>query len=168
MKVVTPSAPVPIAAEHDLVGFDCGEPSLNEWLRKRALANERIGASRTYVICLGTSVIGYYCLSAGAIGRAEAPGALRRNMPDPVPVMVLGRLAIDLNHHNQGLGSALLRDGVLRALGAAQFIGAAAILVHAISESGRRFYLSRGFIESPIHPRTLCLVLSTARKSLAE
>ncbi len=168
MREVLPSAPAPIAAEHDLRDFDCGEPSLNDWLRKRALANERIGASRTYVVCQGNSVVGYYCLSAGAVARDQAPGAMRRNMPDPVPVLVLGRLAIDRNHHNRGLGSALLRDGVLRALGAARSIGVAALLVHAMSEPARRFYLSRGFIESPIHPVILCLTLSSARKSLTE
>ncbi len=162
----SPSAPVQIAPEHDTSGFDCGEPSLNEWLRKRALRNEASGASRTYVVCIGGTVIGYHTLAAGAVARDEAPSPMRRNMPDPIPVVVLGRLAIDHRHQNQGLGQALLRDAVLRALQAADRIGVTAILVHAISDEAKRFYLSRGFIESPVEPMTLCLLLETARQAL--
>lgn len=157
-------APALIAEHHDLSAFDCGEASLNEWLQKRAVKNNQIGVSRTYVIANDRAVIGYYCLATGAIAHEEAPKKMRRNRPDPLPVMVLGRLAIHKNHHNQGLGSALLRDAVLRILQASEIAGISALLVHALSENAKRFYLSRGFVESPIKPMTLCLILSTARK----
>ncbi len=163
----TPLAPTPITANHDLSAFDCGEESLNTWLKKRSLKNNQHGASRTYVITEGKCVIGYYCLAAGAVSIEEAPKNLRRNMPNPIPVLVLGRLAIDKKHHNSGLGSALLRDAVLRTLQAANIAGVKALLVHALSESAKRFYLSCGFIESPIKPMTLCLMLSTVEKVVA-
>ena len=163
MKAVL-SAPRPISEDHEVEGFDCGVFSLIDWLKKRAIKNDRSGASRTYVILKGREVIGYYCLVAGAVGHAEAPKAMTRNMPDPIPVLVLGRLAIHKNHHNQGLGSAMLRDASLRALKASSIIGIAALLVHALSEPGKRFYLSRGFIQSPIKPMTLCLTLTSMEK----
>jgi GNAT superfamily N-acetyltransferase len=159
--------PAPISDEHDLASFDCGVPSLNDWLRKRAVKNQRAGASRSYVVCEDSAVIGYYCLAAGAIGHDEAPAPLRRNMPEPIPVLVLGRLAIDHRYQNQGLGRALLRDAVLRVFQVADIAGVAALLVHALSEEGRRFYLSRGFVESPLRPMTLCLILGTAYKAVA-
>lgn len=157
------SPPTPLTDQFDLSFFDCGVASLNDWLKKRALKNNKTGASKTYVISRGKNVVGYYCLSAGAVGLAEAPKAMRRNMPDPVPVLVLGRLAIHQDLHNQGLGSALLRDAILRALEASRMIGVTALLVHALSEMAKRFYLSRGFLESPLQPMTLCLVLSTLK-----
>ncbi len=162
------SAPVPISEEHGADSFDCGENSLNDWLKKRAVRNDRSGASRTYVILKDRKIIGYYCLSAGAIGHEEAPKAMRRNMPDPLPVLVLGRLAIHKDYHNQGLGSALLRDAVFRTLQAAKIAGITALLVHALSEQARRFYLSRGFLESPVKPMTLCLMVGTAEKITGE
>lgn len=158
------SAPSPIAEHHEIRDFDCGEPSLNDWLKNRALKNERAGASRTYVVCRGQVVVGYYCLAAGAIARDDAPKVMRRNMPDPIPILVMGRLAIDHRYQNQGIGRALLRDAVLRAIQTASIIGVTALLVHAISEEAKRFYLSRGFIESPIQPMTLCLLIGTINK----
>src|SRR4030067_798396 len=104
-----PPPPDPITADHALADFDCGEPSLNEWLKKRALKNHSGGASRCFVVCNGKTVIGYYYLSAGAISHEAAPKAVRRNMPNPLPVLLLGRLAIDRHHHNQGIGQALVR-----------------------------------------------------------
>ena len=161
------SAPQPLAGRHVVAAFDCGEPSLNDWLKRRAAGNQASGASRTYVVGVDDAVIGYYCLAAGAIGHADAPGALRRNRPDPIPVMVLGRLAIHKDHHQAGLGTALLRDALTRTLQAAEIAGVAALLVHAISEDAKRFYRSRGFVESPIQPMTMCLILESARKALA-
>jgi len=159
-------APVPIAVGHDLSSFDCGEVSLNDWLKKRALKNEGADSSRTYVIAEGKKVVGYYCLAAGAIGHAAAPKGMRRNRPDPIPILVLGRLAIHKDYHNRGFGSGLLRDAVFRALQASRIAGVTALLVHALSEGARQFYLSRGFIESPIQPMTLCLMLSAAQKTV--
>ncbi len=162
------SRPAPITADHDLADFACGEPSLDEWLKKRALKNHASGASRCFVLCTGATVIGYYCLSAGAISHEVAPKAMRRNMPDPLPVLLLGRLAIDRRYHNQGLGQALLRDAMIRAVSVAGDAGVFALLVHALSEPARRFYLSRGFVESPLRPMTLMITLETVRSILAE
>ena len=113
-------------------------------------------------------MIGYYCLAAGAIGHAEAPSTMKRNRPDPIHVFVLGRLAIHKDQHQKGIGTALLNDAILRAIQAADTAGVTALLVHAIPEQARRFYLSRGFIESPIKPMTLCLMLATVEQALRE
>lgn len=161
-------APQPLSDRHQLADFESGEPSLDDWLKRRAARNQANGSSRTYVVCEGDAVIGYYCLAAGAIGHAEAPSTLKRNRPDPVPVLVLGRLAIHKNHHQKGIGTALLNDAIRRAIQAADIAGITALLVQAISEQARRFYLSRGFVESPIKPMTLCLMLATVRQALRE
>lgn len=160
------SAPQPLGAHHQLADFDCGEPSLDDWLKRRAAKNQANGSSRTYVVCEQGRVIGYYCLAAGAIGHAEAPATMKRNRPDPVPVLMLGRLAIHKNHHQMGIGTALLNDAIRRAIEAAEIAGVTALLVHAISEQAKRFYLSRGFIESPVKPMTLCLMLATVEQAL--
>ncbi|HEY4172291.1 MAG TPA: GNAT family N-acetyltransferase [Rhodopila sp.] len=162
------SPPVPIAADHILADFACGEDALDIWLKKRAFRNHASGASRCFVVCEDAVVVGYYSLSAGAISHEAAPKAMRRNMPDPLPVLLLGRLAIDRRHHNRGLGSALLRDAMIRAVGVAANAGVSAILLHAISEQARQFYLSRGFQESPLQPMTLLMTLETIRSILAE
>ena len=159
-------APERLAAEHDLASFDSGSPALDDWLRRRALPNQESGAARTYVIRAGQRVIGYYALAAGAIAQAEATGRTRRNMPDPVPVMVLGRLAIDARYQNRGLGRALLRDAILRTLQAADIAGIRAILVHAISEDAKRFYERCGFRPSPVDPMTLMITLRDAQQEL--
>ena len=168
MKVPVLSAPEPLADHHQLDDFDSGEPSLDDWLKRRALKNQVNGSSRTYVVCEGNAVIGYYCLAAGAIDHAEAPSTMKRNRPDPVPVLVLGRLAIHKDHHQKGIGTALLNDAIRRALQASKIAGVTAILVHALSEQARRFYLSRGFIESPLQTMTLCLMLATVEQALRE
>jgi GNAT superfamily N-acetyltransferase len=162
------SPPAPITAGHVLADFDCGESSLNDWLKRRALKNHAAGASRCFVICAGATVVGYYSLSAGAISHESAPKALRRNMPDPLPVLLLGRLAIDKRYHNQGLGQALLRDAMLRAVNVAGDAGVFALLVHALSDPAKQFYLSRGFVASPLLPMTLMVTLETVRGILAE
>ena len=162
------TAPEPITSLHRLDDFECGEPSLDEWLRKRALRNHAAGASRCFVVCHEARVVGYYCLSAGAIGHEVAPKGMRRNMPDPLPVMLLGRLAVDQRYHNLGIGQALLRDAMIRAVSVARDTGVFAVLVHAISEPARRFYLLRGFVESPLQPMTLMMTLATVRAILAE
>ena len=154
------SAPEPIAEHHDLEAFESGEPDLDSWLRKRALANERERASRTFVVCSGKVVVAYYCLAAGSVGHADAPGSVRRNMPQPIPVIVLGRLAVDQKWQGKGIGAGLLKDAVLRSIRISRELGARALLVHAISESARKFYLRFGFAESPIDPMTLMLNLS--------
>ena len=160
------SKPSPFSEQHDCSAFDCGEPSLNDWLRRNALANQMSGASRTFVItgaeAAASCVVGYYALAAGAVSHAEASGSIRRNMPDPIPLMVLGRLAIDCSCHGQGLGSALLKDAILRTLNVAKNVGIRALLVHALHDQARAFYLHHGFSVSPISATTLLLRLPTA------
>lgn len=162
------ASPEPLSANHVLDDFACGEASLDDWLKKRAVKNQASGASRCFVLCQNNTVIGFYSLSAGGIHHEGAPKPMRRNMPDPLPILLLGRLAIDRRHHNQGLGRALLRDAMLRAVRVAADAGIFAILVHALSEQAKRFYLSRGFVESPLQPMTLLMTLATVRSILAE
>jgi len=157
-------APEKLTPEHDVSQFDSGQPALDDWLRRRALANEESGASRTYVVCTGDRVVGYYALANGAVAHNVATGKTRRNMPEPIPVMVLGRLAIDRNFQGRGLGAALLRDAVLRTLQAADIAGIRAILVHAISEDVKKFYERCGFSPSPVDPMTLMITVADAER----
>ena len=163
-------SPSPICHDHEFEQFDSGEPSLDEWLKKRALKNQSSGASRCFVVCQKNDkrVIGYYSLSAGAINHEVAPKSMRRNMPDPLPVLLLGRLAIDKNYHHQGLGSALLRDAMIRAVHVASDAGVFAVLLHTLSESAKRFYLSRGVVESPVQSMTLMMTIETMRTIFGE
>ena len=148
-------APGALTERHNVDGFDCGEATLNAWLTRRAMANQVSGGSRTFVVCREQIAVAYYALAAGGIASNEAPGRVRRNMPDPIPVFVLGRLAVDRSEQGRGLGSVLLRDAVLRTHQAAQHGGIAGVLVHAISDEAKRFYLRWGFVESPSNPLTL-------------
>ena len=159
------SAPVPLADHHELNEFSSGIPSLDDWLRKRARTNQAGGASRTYVTCEGNRAIGYYAIASGGVKMVEAPGRFRRNMPDPIPVAVLGRLAVDQVHHGRGIGRALVRDAGLRILQAAEILGIRGILVHAISEDARTFYVAVGFEPSPLDPLTLMVTLADVRAS---
>ncbi|MGO4886040.1 MAG: GNAT family N-acetyltransferase [Bryobacteraceae bacterium] len=158
--------PEKLSAEHDVSEFDSGELMLDSWLRRRALHNEASGASRTYVVCAGLKVVGYYALSAGAIAHTHAPGQIKRNMPDPIPVVVLGRLAVHKSFHGKGVGTGLLRDALLRTLQAAQIAGVRAILVHALSEAAKRFYEKYGFVASPVDPMTVMITTAEAAKML--
>ena len=160
--------PSPLTANHQLGNFDCGEASLNHWLIKRAIKNNLVGASRCFVLSVDDEVIAYYCLSAGAISHEATPKAMRRNMPDPLPILLLGRLAVDKRYHHRGIGRALLRDAMIRAVNVAGDAGVFAILVHALSESAKQFYLSCGFVESPLQSMTLMMTLETVRSILAE
>lgn len=160
------TAPEPLASDHDLDAFESGVGTLDEWLKRRARRNETEGASRTFVVCAGRRVVGYYSLAAGSILHAEATGRVRRNMPDPVPVLLLGRLAIDREWHGKGLGADLLSDAVLRAAGAAEFVGVRAILVHAISDEAKTFYEKHGFRASPVEPMTLMITIEEAQRML--
>src|SRR5258705_2665508 len=108
--------PEHLNARHELGAFDSGVPALDEWLTKRALANEAAGASRTYVVSAGGRVVGYYAMATGAVAQEGATGRVRRNMPDPIPAMVIGRLAVDRQYQRRGLGAALLRDAIVRTL----------------------------------------------------
>jgi len=155
------SAPVPIHREHDLAGFDCGERALDEWLQQRALRNES-RFSRTYVACTADRVIGYYCISAGAVERAAAPGSLRRNAPEGIPVSVIGRLAVTREFQGRGLGADLLADALRRIAVASQSIGIGAVLVQAKDEAARAFYVRCAeFLEYPADSKTLFLPIET-------
>lgn len=159
-------APQPINPDHLLEEFDSGNAELNDWLKKRVLKNESSGASRTYVVAIGQKVIAYYCLANGSVLNADAPSRIRRNMPNPIPVMVIGRLAVDCNWHSKGMGRGLVRDAVLRTLQAAQIAGIRAILVHAISEEAKVFYQKCGFIPLSIAPMTLLVTIADAKGAL--
>jgi GNAT superfamily N-acetyltransferase len=137
---------------------------LDEWLRRRALANQESGASRTYACIADSRVVAYYSLASGGAAAADAPGKVKRNMPDPIPVMILGRLAVDRAWQGKGLGLDLLRDAVLRTQQAAMIGGIRALLVHAIDEQGARFYERAGFLASPIRPLTYFLPLPHANQ----
>jgi GNAT superfamily N-acetyltransferase len=160
------SAPEHLTSDHDVSAFDCSVPELDTWLKRRALQNEVSRASRTFVVTMGGRVVGYYALATGAVSQEEATGRVRRNMPEPIPVMVLGRLAVDREHQGTGLGSALLRDALLRTLSAAEIAGIRAILLHAVSEDAKRFYTKHGFAESPIDPMTMMITLADVEKAL--
>jgi predicted GNAT family N-acyltransferase len=151
------SAPTVLTGSHELSEFDCGNDVLNDWLIRRALKNQNSGASHTFVVCRDNQVVGYYALASGNIERMASPKSIARNMPESIPVIVLGRLAIDSNMQGQQLGSALLKDALLRTLSVSKNVGIRAILVHAISEDAKRFYLGYGFQVSPIDPMTLML-----------
>ncbi len=157
-------APTALAETHDLELFQSGNESLDQWLKRRARANQISGASRTYVAADGARVVGYYCLSSGGLDLVEAPGGIRSNMPDPIPMAILGRLAVDLNWQGKGLGVALLQDAVLRTGEAAAILGIRGILVHAISDDAKAFYEHYGFQASPKNPMTLVFSLKGATK----
>lgn len=151
------SEPEPLADRHLIDEFRCTEPELERWLKQRARRNPLEGAPRTFVVCQGMRVAGYYCLAAGAVARAAAPGNIRRNMPDPVPVVVLGRLAVDAGWSGRGVGRGLLKDTILRTVRVAGEAGVRALLAHAISPAAKAFYLKHGFRDSPIEPVTVML-----------
>lgn len=155
------SAPIPLTAEHDLSGFDCGDPALNDWLLHRALKNES-RFSRTYVVCEDDRVVAYFCISAGAVERLAAPGKVRRNAPDTIPVSVIGRLAVSRDHAGKGLGADMLSDALRRIAVASRSIGIGAVLIHAKNDAAKRFYMKCAeFIEYPEDSRTLFLPIET-------
>jgi GNAT superfamily N-acetyltransferase len=168
-KIDRIAAPAPLAEAHDRSRFDCGKEALNDWLRLRAMASEG-RSSRCYVVCAGGVVVGYYSLSAGAVrhtaAQGRAPRTLRANLPDPTPVMVLGRLAVDKNYHGRGIGKGLLKDALQRALAASRLIGARALIVHALDDDAVPFYAGFGFKPFPAEPRTLFLPMEAVGKAV--
>ena len=161
-------APRPLAPDDDLDAFSCGVAPLDDWLRRRARGHEAEGASRTVVCCAGKRVAGYYSLAAGSVLREAATGAVRRNMPEPVPAVLIGRLAVDTQWQRKRLGISLLHDAVLRIVGAAGTIGVRAILVHAISDEAKAFYDRHGFRASPLDPLTLMITVDEAERMMGE
>ena len=158
-------APQPLVAHHILTEFDCGQATLNTWLQRRAMANQSSGASRSFVVADPEHrVFGYYAIAAGAVSHADATTTTRRNMPDPVPVMVLARLAVDVRAQGLKLGAGLLQDAVKRVLAVSDHAGVRALLVHAIDERAKQFYEHYGFQVSPVHPMTMMLRLANTRQ----
>jgi GNAT superfamily N-acetyltransferase len=152
--------PSPLSEEHVLEGFACGVASLDDWLKRRARANQVAGASRTYVVADDAGrVLGYYCLASGALALNEAPAPVRRNMPNPIPMALLGRLAVDTTLQGHGLGAALLRDAVERTQSASGILGIRGLLVHALSVEAKVFYERYGFVASPVRPMMLVMSL---------
>lgn len=161
---LTLSPPQPLSAAHLLSDFDSGEPTLDKWLKQRAMNNQLTGASRTFVVVdEKKQVRGFYAMAAGAIDHQIASRAIRRNMPDPLPVMVLGRLAVDRQAQGIQLGAAMLQDAVNRAITVSQNTGVRALLVHALNERAKQFYEHYGFQASPLNPMTLMLRLHTVK-----
>jgi len=163
------SSPEPLRGDHQTGSFDSGESALlalDDWLRRRAPANQASGASRTYVVCQGKVVVAYYAIASGAIAQAAVPGRFRRNMPDPIPAAVLARLAVDRSYQGRGLGRALFRDAARRVAHAADTIGIRGIVVHAISEEARKFYIALGFDPCPAEAMTLVVTLQDVRATL--
>jgi GNAT superfamily N-acetyltransferase len=154
------SAPRTLTADHVLNEFDCGERELDEWLKRRALANQLSGASRTFVVAdQNGRVCGYYAMATGAVSHQVATGNVRRNMPEPIPVVVLARLAVDRSAQGAKLGGALLQDAVNRAIAVSENAGVRALLVHALHDRAKSFYEHYGFQASPLHAMTLMLRL---------
>lgn len=156
--------PERLAADHDLMDFGFGKAPLDDWLRTRARNSEGRSA-RTYVVCDGNRVVAYYCLSAGSVARDALPKKAQRNTPDQVPVVVIGRLAVDARAQGNKLGSGMLRDAIARTLEAANAIGVRAILVHAIDDEAAAFYRLHEFVPSLLHERTLMLPLESAARA---
>ena len=161
-------APEPLAAHHRVDAFDSGVASLDDWLKRRAANNQASGASRTFVATdEKQTVVGYYALASSAVAPVLTPGRFRRNMPDPIPVVVLARLAVARSHQGQGLGRVLFQDAALRVIGAADSIGIRGMLVHAISAEAKAFYLQLGLEVSPLEPMTLMTTLADLRAAVA-
>jgi GNAT superfamily N-acetyltransferase len=163
-----PTAPKPLSPHHSLDAFDCGVPALDAWLEQRARPNEAAGASRTFVATQGDRVVGYYSLAAASIMHNQATSKARRNMPDTVPAVLIGRLALDKAWRGRGHGVSLLQDAVLRIVGAAETVGVRAILVHAMSEDAKTFYEHFGFRASLVEAMTLMVTMEVARRFLTQ
>ena len=158
--------PEPITVAHLKESFSCGVLVLDEWLKRSALKNEVSGASRTFVICQDRQVVGFYTLATGSIEHCDVPGKIRRNIPNPIPLIVLGRLAVDQQWQHAGMGRGLLKDALLRSLSVSKQAGIRALLVHTLSEDAKRFYTRNGFLEPPLDPMTLMIALQDAARCL--
>lgn len=159
---IAPAAPV--GADHELSAFDSGVDALDRWLKERSRHNEREGASRTYVVAVDSRVVGYCCLASSSIVRNAVTGRLARNMPDPIPVLLIGRLAVDRAWQKRDLGRSMLHDALNRCIETSKVVGVRAIMVDAISEDAERFYERFGFRRASGLPRTLVMNMQDARQ----
>ncbi len=155
--------PLLLSSGHVLDDFDCGKPALNIWLVRRALGNRASGTSRTWVVTEAGSnrVVAFYASSTASIIRSSAPKAFGRNQPEESPAILLGRMAVDISHAGQGLGGALLKHFMAKAVEVASAVGVRVLLVHAKDEDAKGFYEHYGFTESPVDPMTLLMLLPT-------
>jgi GNAT superfamily N-acetyltransferase len=159
-----------ISESHDVSRFDCGaHPSLNEWLKRFALANQKNESARTYVVHRNRAVVGYYSVSAGSVSIEESPARVAKGLArHPIPVILLARLAVDKSDQRIGLGKALLKEALARIARAADIVGARAVLVHAIDEAARKLYEHFDFEPSPVHELQLILLMKDLRKALEQ
>lgn len=163
-------SPVPLTRDHELEEFDSGEPALDRWLRRRALEAQASGSAKVFVSTEDdtASVVGYYALAGASIAPDEATGRVGRGQPDPIPTVLLGRLAVDSRHQGRGLGRSLLIDALARTAQAAERIGVRVFLVHALHPEAKAFYVRYGFVESPLDDLTLMLLMKDVRATLRE
>ncbi|HYI24665.1 MAG TPA: GNAT family N-acetyltransferase [Thermomicrobiales bacterium] len=164
-----PSVPVRLADGHRIEGFSCGDAGVDTWLRDRAIASQKSGSARTFVVCVGEQVVAYYCLSNAIIEREElATAKLRKGQPPAVPAILIGQLGVDYRYQGHGLGRALLKDALGRALHISKHSGVVVIHLHASTDSARDYYLhlNLGFQLSRTTPRTLYLPLATIEQAL--
>jgi len=161
--------PEPLRGKHDLGEFDCGEPSLTTWIHRYARHAEAVRSAKVYVTTDGSTVVGYYALAVGQVEPARATGRLLKGQPSgqPVPVVILARLAVDRDHQGRGIGASLLQDALLRCVHAAQAVGIRALVVHAHAEA-RSFYEAFGFEPSPTDPLHLVLLMKDMERLIAE
>ncbi len=139
-----------LSCDHDVSQFDCGKhASLTDWLKRFARMNQASGDTRTYVVHRNHRVVGYYSLAPGSVSRKEATARAGKSAPEPIPIVLLARLAVDRGEQGQGLGSALLKDALQRACAGAEIIGGRAVLVHAIDADAATFYRKYGFESCP-------------------
>ena len=162
-------APARLSEAHRIDGFDSEKPELNDWLRKHAGKSEGKTA-RTYVVCEGADVIGFYCMSNGSVERNALPSKMKREqgLPQQIPVVIIGRLARDKRYRGSGLGADLLRDALIRIVGASEIIGVRAVMVHALDADAAKWWSDHGFLESAITPRTFFMAIETAMAAVAE
>ena len=159
------SAPQPLDANHQLEEFDCGKPALTDWLPRHAHQAQGSGAARTFVVCDGDRVAGYFSLTVGQIDTLEAPERTRRGMGQyPIPLVILARHAVDLDYQGQGIGFSMLQDAIRRTIAIADQAGTRALPTHPIDESAEAFYRRFGFGSTPAHERQLILPLKDARR----
>ncbi len=138
---------------HDRSQFDSGVDSLDDWLQRVAPVAAAAGTAATWVLCRANRVVGYYALAMGSVQRSDAPSRLGRGQPDPVPVLLVARLALDRSEQGSGLGADLLRDALVRSVAGARHYGARAVVVDAVDDRAAGFYRHHGFL--PLEDRRL-------------
>jgi GNAT superfamily N-acetyltransferase len=155
------AGPELLTGEHLLEGFDCGKPALNEWLIRRALNNQASGTSRTWVVVEADShdVVAFYASATASILRSSAPKKMQRNQPEEMSAILLARMGVDARHARHGLGAALLKHFMLKALEVSQSVGVRVLLIHAKDDEAKSFYMHYGFAESLIDPLVLMTLL---------